>query len=148
MSRDLSRRVDKFIFFFQAEDGIRDRDVTGVQTCALPISIAGRQAIAQTTRPPAAHASSRRCRRSPNAKPALGARPRAAKMAVLLPSWIPILAGTMNSTPSTAADSVSMEMIVDADTRSPSERQMRYASTAPHAYAAAKSDVAAANRPR
>src|SRR5437868_14213252 len=27
-----------FIFFFQAEDGIRDRNVTGVQTCALPIS--------------------------------------------------------------------------------------------------------------
>jgi len=27
-----------FHFFFQAEDGIRDRDVTGVQTCALPIS--------------------------------------------------------------------------------------------------------------
>src|SRR5437773_3597787 len=26
-------------FFFQAEDGIRDRDVTGVQTCALPIYI-------------------------------------------------------------------------------------------------------------
>src|SRR5699024_12089520 len=25
------------IFFFQAEDGIRDRNVTGVQTCALPI---------------------------------------------------------------------------------------------------------------
>src|SRR3989442_8926264 len=24
-------------FFFQAEDGIRDADVTGVQTCALPI---------------------------------------------------------------------------------------------------------------
>src|SRR5437667_7568694 len=29
--------VPRFIFF-QAEDGIRDRDVTGVQTCALPIS--------------------------------------------------------------------------------------------------------------
>ena len=29
-------RVD---FFFQAEDGIRDHCVTGVQTCALPISI-------------------------------------------------------------------------------------------------------------
>src|SRR5215813_8286081 len=29
------RRV--FDFFFQAEDGIRDADVTGVQTCALPI---------------------------------------------------------------------------------------------------------------
>ena len=27
------------IFFFQAEDGIRDYDVTGVQTCALPISL-------------------------------------------------------------------------------------------------------------
>src|SRR3989442_3383488 len=25
-------------YFFQAEDGIRDADVTGVQTCALPIS--------------------------------------------------------------------------------------------------------------
>src|SRR5688572_32001821 len=30
-----------FFFFFQAEDGIRDLTVTGVQTCALPIS-AGR----------------------------------------------------------------------------------------------------------
>src|ERR1039457_1568633 len=28
-----------FFFFFQAEDGIRDYKVTGVQTCALPISI-------------------------------------------------------------------------------------------------------------
>src|SRR5690625_7325029 len=28
-------------FFFQAEDGIRDGHVTGVQTCALPISAAG-----------------------------------------------------------------------------------------------------------
>ena len=27
-----------FFFFFQAEDGIRDDLVTGVQTCALPIS--------------------------------------------------------------------------------------------------------------
>ena len=25
------------LFFFQAEDGIRDTEVTGVQTCALPI---------------------------------------------------------------------------------------------------------------
>src|SRR5699024_11342124 len=29
--------VSSFLFFFQAEDGIRDRNVTGVQTCALPI---------------------------------------------------------------------------------------------------------------
>src|SRR5699024_11405476 len=36
----LSLLVDGFvvIFFFQAEDGIRDRNVTGVQTCALAIS--------------------------------------------------------------------------------------------------------------
>src|SRR5205823_10965844 len=31
------RRSDFFVFFFQAEDGIRDKLVTGVQTCALPI---------------------------------------------------------------------------------------------------------------
>src|SRR2546429_3559998 len=30
-----------FFFFFQAEDGIRDVAVTGVQTCALPISELG-----------------------------------------------------------------------------------------------------------
>src|SRR5690625_6274036 len=30
---------DQFYFFFQAEDGIRDGHVTGVQTCALPISL-------------------------------------------------------------------------------------------------------------
>src|SRR5256885_6008168 len=30
--------VIRFFFFFQAEDGIRDYKVTGVQTCALPIS--------------------------------------------------------------------------------------------------------------
>src|SRR5205085_9262364 len=31
-----------FFFFFQAEDGIRDLTVTGVQTCALPISLVAR----------------------------------------------------------------------------------------------------------
>src|SRR5437762_6798172 len=31
------------LFFFQAEDGIRDTSVTGVQTCALPISPARHQ---------------------------------------------------------------------------------------------------------
>src|SRR3712207_7203597 len=30
-----------FFFFFQAEDGIRDIGVTGVQTCALPILFGG-----------------------------------------------------------------------------------------------------------
>src|SRR6266542_6443529 len=32
------KSVTSFFFFFQAEDGIRDATVTGVQTCALPIS--------------------------------------------------------------------------------------------------------------
>src|SRR5438874_3730274 len=32
-------------FFFQAEDGIRDLYVTGVQTCALPISARHRSAV-------------------------------------------------------------------------------------------------------
>src|SRR5690606_40582885 len=32
--------VFSFFFFFQAEDGIRDFHVTGVQTCALPILLA------------------------------------------------------------------------------------------------------------
>src|SRR5437868_9770629 len=36
-------------FFFQAEDGIRDRNVTGVQTCALPI-FAGPQSLAVVPR--------------------------------------------------------------------------------------------------
>src|SRR5437016_6845874 len=37
-------RYKEFNFFFQAEDGIRDWSVTGVQTCALPISIEQHQA--------------------------------------------------------------------------------------------------------
>src|SRR5699024_12091600 len=39
-SSDLSICCGQFrslFFYFQAEDGIRDRNVTGVQTCALPI---------------------------------------------------------------------------------------------------------------
>src|SRR2546429_5703780 len=36
----MGRCVLIFFFFFQAEDGIRDVAVTGVQTCALPISSA------------------------------------------------------------------------------------------------------------
>src|SRR2546429_4930979 len=35
-----SRLISSF-FFFQAEDGIRDVAVTGVQTCALPIFVVG-----------------------------------------------------------------------------------------------------------
>src|SRR5205823_7281679 len=43
-------RISRFylgaFFFFQAEDGIRDKLVTGVQTCALPISICSKQPAA------------------------------------------------------------------------------------------------------
>src|SRR5687767_15559424 len=35
--RDLKAVCRRIFFFFQAEDGIRDKLVTGVQTCALPI---------------------------------------------------------------------------------------------------------------
>src|SRR5438034_3696813 len=47
-----------FFFFFQAEDGIRDHCVTGVQTCALPIFA--------RARPPGPG----RCTRSPRPPPA------------------------------------------------------------------------------
>src|SRR2546430_14924271 len=77
-------------FFFQAEDGIRDLTVTGVQTCALPISRAGAQlpsrrvallerdggaAGAQPRRP--AHSLHRlppRCQRAPQRRGALAGR--------------------------------------------------------------------------
>src|SRR5690625_7829386 len=39
------------IFFFQAEDGIRDGHVTGVQTCALPIWVGDRVSQAQPGHP-------------------------------------------------------------------------------------------------
>src|SRR2546422_942634 len=52
-------------FFFQAEDGIRDVAVTGVQTCALPISLAvwssRRGATASGSRRGAASSSSSSC---------------------------------------------------------------------------------------
>src|SRR5690625_4804196 len=42
-----------FIFFFQAEDGIRDGHVTGVQTCALPILRHRHQQVLNLTIPEA-----------------------------------------------------------------------------------------------
>src|SRR5256885_7121283 len=41
-----------FFFFFQAEDGIRDYKVTGVQTCALPISNVRFSRLPPTEPPP------------------------------------------------------------------------------------------------
>src|SRR5258706_8777343 len=53
-------------FFFQAEDGIRDWSVTGVQTCALPIS-GGRERLRHVSRrgdpAPTSHRAS--CRPAP-----------------------------------------------------------------------------------
>src|SRR5699024_5566935 len=57
-----------FVFFFQAEDGIRDRNVTGVQTCALPIS--------STTRSPISTTISADRPRRPTRMLSLRARPR------------------------------------------------------------------------
>src|SRR5437868_14274555 len=37
MTKEYEAYLPSELFFFQAEDGIRDRNVTGVQTCALPI---------------------------------------------------------------------------------------------------------------
>src|SRR5256885_5445932 len=51
-----------FFFFFQAEDGIRDYKVTGVQTCALPISCALEMRPSMTTAWPI-HAVTRRSSR-------------------------------------------------------------------------------------
>src|SRR4051794_41544136 len=59
--------VDSVVFFFQAEDGIRDGRVTGVQTCALPISSMIWEVIAAVPAP-----CSLRLR--PATSPALGSR--------------------------------------------------------------------------
>src|SRR5690349_23303227 len=66
-----------FFFFFQAEDGIRDLYVTGVQTCALPISAAA------AARPPAAPASAPAARQLEPAAAATSPAPRAAPAAAL-----------------------------------------------------------------
>src|SRR5690625_6334278 len=57
------QRLLLHFFFFQAEDGIRDGHVTGVQTCALPISSAHRRRMWRPSTPPAGLPGSawRRC---------------------------------------------------------------------------------------
>src|SRR5205823_11886503 len=49
------------VFFFQAEDGIRDKLVTGVQTCALPIS-RPRPGLRRREAPRTTRAAARRAR--------------------------------------------------------------------------------------
>src|SRR5438067_9655239 len=53
------------LFFFQAEDGIRDRNVTGVQTCALPISPPCPSAPTANGSPPAAWTGRPACGKPP-----------------------------------------------------------------------------------
>src|SRR2546425_9378199 len=60
--RNLALVVSLF-FFFQAEDGIRDKLVTGVQTCALPIS-GGRARPAPGRTPPGSSSRPETSRRS------------------------------------------------------------------------------------
>src|SRR5438270_5906184 len=58
VSEQFTLHADRYLqfFFFQAEDGIRDLTVTGVQTCALPISCApGGFRRVRSRNPPGAH---------------------------------------------------------------------------------------------
>src|SRR6266498_3593060 len=62
--------------FFQAADGIRAADVTGVQTCALPIFAGSRGPVTETPSPHAALSLTGRCRtRVSAARPAGRSRP-------------------------------------------------------------------------
>src|SRR5256886_10523684 len=49
-------------FFFQAEDGIRDLTVTGVQTCALPIWMSTRTTVSAPPISPGSRKQKWRCR--------------------------------------------------------------------------------------
>src|SRR3712207_7577538 len=53
---------NKIVFFFQAEDGIRDIGVTGVQTCALPILRSASGGATERSPCPRSRLSGGRCR--------------------------------------------------------------------------------------
>src|SRR5256886_17675953 len=79
-----------YFFFFQAEDGIRDLTVTGVQTCALPSrsrrargGSAARAAGARATRPRAAGARGARAGGARQAGPVAQGIPRSASFQAL-----------------------------------------------------------------
>src|SRR6266511_908294 len=84
-----------FFFFFQAEDGIRDFHVTGVQTCALPISPASqRSSLAPSgsfpescTAPPPLRVALR-CRESSPTKLALNCSLESDRPNALIASWV------------------------------------------------------------
>src|SRR3712207_7982930 len=84
---DTSRVVLRLLFFFQAEDGIRDIGVTGVQTCALPICVAGARAARVYLN--GDHGRAGRARRSVCAGVAMGA---AVLLGAVLAPTDPVLA--------------------------------------------------------
>src|SRR2546430_16440720 len=61
-------------FFFQAEDGIRDLTVTGVQTCALPISPIPEESSSPLISPEESVAPPPAPEQTPSASPARSAR--------------------------------------------------------------------------
>src|SRR6267154_1975403 len=74
------KKESVYFFFFQAEDGIRDGRVTGVQTCALPISMTSSPSTARRRRSSqSANTSSRRWRSHPTGARAGRRTPRAAR---------------------------------------------------------------------
>src|SRR5256885_6771637 len=84
-----SRRHWDLIFFFQAEDGIRDYKVTGVQTCALPISIEQRAGCVELVLPyPAKREGVRRNSLTPFVT-ILGGQPQAAFEQRPSAGWVP-----------------------------------------------------------
>src|SRR2546429_6677874 len=75
-------------FFFQAEDGIRDVAVTGVQTCALPISSGGRVLTGARSERRGRVFADPCDRRVPPHSPRVGSGPRvAAGCAYRAPEW-------------------------------------------------------------
>src|SRR5690606_40606278 len=75
-----------FFFFFQAEDGIRDFHVTGVQTCALPISILS---ISSRSRSALETGSAASARSRSNADPTCPLAPRMAIIRWRNPAFAP-----------------------------------------------------------
>src|SRR5256886_6672672 len=104
-----------FFFFFQAEDGIRDLTVTGVQTYALPISISS----AASAPPRAAPCSSRAPRRGSVCTCRATARS----------SWSLLPAGRASAVPTISAESGKALAYEDA-TRGPAHPQSRQVGTA------------------
>src|SRR2546421_4226671 len=76
-----------YFFFFQAEDGIRDLIVTGVQTCALPIC--GRSAAARRDASGRGHAAGSLRRRGQASEGGRAGRPHGAQEETVV-GWIPL----------------------------------------------------------